>query len=102
MDAINFIYEARRRYDVTGLVCSVLCDSSTPESIVKELEEWCKEHPYKTRQTEFLKVYPDTYLDEKGVITIRPCVVSKKYHDMDCGEIGCAECRREFWVQEVE
>ena len=55
MDAVKFIYEARRRYIETGIVCSVLADSFTPESIVKDLEQWCKEHPTKTRQTEFLK-----------------------------------------------
>lgn len=79
MDAIQFIYEARRRYNVTGLVCSVLCDSYTPESIVKELEEWCKEHPFKTRQTEALKMFPNIGIDEFGIIDTCPAFIDTKH-----------------------
>lgn len=100
MDAVQFIYEARRRYNVTGIVCSVLCDSYTPESIVKELEEWCKEHTPKTRQTKFLKEWPDTALDGNGVIAIEPCTLNRKFHDVDCDYADCAACRKEFWTIE--
>lgn len=101
MDAVKFIYEARRRYKVTGQVCSVLSDWVEPESIVKEIEEWCKEHPSKTKQTEFLKEWPDTALDGNGVITIGSCELSKEYRDMCCDYRDCAECRKAFWSQEV-
>jgi hypothetical protein len=102
MDAIKFIYEARRRYSMTGKVCSVLFECYTPESIVKELEEWCKEHPFKTRQSEFLKEWPDVAFDGNGVIAVGPCELSKEYRDMCCGHMDCAECRKEFWSQKVE
>lgn len=101
MDAVKFIYEARRRYKVTGQVCSVLSDCVEPESIVKELEAWCKEHPAKTRQTEFLKEWPDTYLDGYGVVAIAPCLISKEHQDINCDQLDCAECRKAFWSQEV-
>ena len=102
MDAVKFIYEARRRYRVAGQVCSVLSSGVEPESIVKELEEWCKEHPAKTKQTEFLKEWPDTALDGNGVITIGSCELSKEYRDMCCDYRYCDECRKAFWSQEVE
>lgn len=82
MDAIKFIYEARRRYNMTGKVCSVLSDCYTPENIVNALEEWVKEHPFKTRQSEFLKEWPDTYLD--GLLHI------------------CADCRKQYWCEEIK
>lgn len=101
MDAVKFIYEARRRYKETGQAPFVLRNWLTPESIVKELEEWCKAHQSKTRQTEFLKEWPDTHFDRNGVISIEPCVLSKEYRDICCDNTGCAECRKEFWSQEV-
>ena len=101
MDAVKFIYEARRRYKETGQAPSVLLNWLTPESIVKELEEWCKAHQSKTRQTEFLKEWPDTNFDGNGVIAIEPCELSKEYRDICCDNMDCAECRKAFWSQEV-
>lgn len=102
MDAVKFIYEARRRYKETGQTPSVLLNWLTPESIVKELEEWCKAHQPKTRQTEFLKEWPDTHLDGCGVVAIAPCMISKEHQDMNCDSLDCAECRKSFWSHEVE
>lgn len=101
MDAVKFIYEARRRYKETGQTPSVLLDWLTPEGIVKELEEWCKEHPTKTRQTEFLKEWPDTCLDCDGVVAIAPCTLSKEHRDTNCDSLDCAECCKAFWSQGV-
>lgn len=101
MDAVKFIYEARRRYKETGQTPSVLLDWLTPESIVKELEQWCKAHQSKTKQTEFIKEWPDTDIDENGVIAISPCTLSKEYRDICCDYMDCAECRKAFWSQEV-
>jgi hypothetical protein len=102
MDALQFIYEARRRYRVTGQVCSVLSGWVEPESIVKELEVWCKENPSNTRQAKFLKDWPDTHLDENDVILICPCIINKEHRDVNCELTDCDDCRKEFWSQEVE
>lgn len=101
MDDVKFIYEARRRYKETGKTPPVLLNWLTPESIVKELEEWCKVHQSKTKQTEFLKEWPDTALDGNGVIAISPCELSKEHRDMCCDHMDCAECRKAFWSQDV-
>lgn len=102
MDAVKFIEEARRRYKVTGKAPSVLLNWLDPESIVKDVEEWSVAHPIKTRQTEFLKQWPETCLDGNGAIAIEPCTLSKAYQDANCDQNDCAECRKDFWLQEVK
>nr|DAG41159.1 MAG TPA: HdeA/HdeB family [Caudoviricetes sp.] len=104
MDAVKFIYEARRRYKVTGQVCSVLSGGVEPESIVKELEEWCKEHPAKTRQSVFLEHYPNAdILPVSNTLSIYPCNIDKSLKNtVMCFEKSCKDCRKNFWSQEVE
>ena len=67
------------------------------------VEKWAKENPCKTRQDVFLEQWPkvSTY-DE--VIDIPPCTLDKTIRvevEGDCRK-GCDECRREFWMQEIE
>lgn len=102
MDAVKFIEEARRRYKVTGKAPSVLLNWLDPESIVKDVEEWSVAHPIKTRQSEFIKEWPDTYLDGNGVIAIAPCIVCKEYQDMNCDNSDCGDCRKAFWSHPIE
>lgn len=102
MDAVKFIEEARRRYKVTGKSPSVLLNWLEPEYIVKEVEEWAATHTTKTRQSEFLKEWPDTYLDGNRVISIAPCIVNKEYQNKNCDQLNCDECRKGFWMQEVK
>lgn len=104
MDAVKFIYEARRRYKETGQAPFVLLNWLTPESIVKELEEWCKEHSLKTRQSVFLEQWPNVRLADDGVLPFCP----KNFNiNVSClSEYSllkkCSDCRRGFWSQEVE
>lgn len=104
MDAVKFIYEARRRYKMTGQVCSVLSGWFEPESIVKELEKWCKEHPAKTRQRVFLEQYPSAEIvPGTNTLCIYPCVMDKSLKNTArCAKQSCVDCRREFWSQEVK
>lgn len=104
MDAVQFIYEARRRYNVTGQVCSVLSVWNAPENIVKELEVWCKEHPTKTRQSEFLEQWPEGEINKDGVLMVCPKLVSTDCRNRygNCTNRVCSVCRRKFWSQEVE
>lgn len=41
-------------------------------------------------------------IDGNRVISVSPCTLSKEYRDMDCDLRDCAECRKEFWLKEVE
>ena len=58
--------------------------------------EWCKEHPTKTRQNEFLKHYPNTRL-VNNVIYICPQAMEKNYK---C-TLSCDDCRKSYWLEEV-
>ena len=56
-----------------------------------------KPKPKKTRQSEFLKKYPNA-----NVLEIQPCVVEGE--NFRCPDVcePCSECARAYWSQEVE
>ena len=82
-------------------ICSTRYEAN-PELIVAAVEEWRKEHPAKTRQSEFLKIIPNTYIDTDGNIGVSPCAVDKKFREEKCGDYGCVECARKYWTEEIE
>ena len=82
---------------------SIYNEEIYPE-IIKAVEEWAAAHPRKTRQSVFLKQYPNAVLDKDGVLRICPSLVGgdvpEKYRCICLTD--CNACRREFWMQEVE
>ncbi len=74
---------------------------------VKFVERWAAEHPVKTRQSVFLEQYPEARLSKDGILLICPRTISAEYRDENdsCNRVKygtCADCRREFWLAEVE
>ena len=64
------------------------------------VERWAKVHSTKTRQTEFLKLYPNAQKDVKGLINICP---RKLQVGFSCEPYNdCDECRKTFWSKEIE
>lgn len=106
MDAVKFVEERRRMFAVTGtnLKYSLFNMSTCAEDVVKEVEEWSAAHPRKTRQSAFLEQWPNAELDSNDVIVIDPCDIDKTIYRKDngCYNNNCDDCRREFWMQEVE
>ena len=107
MDAVKFVEERRRMFAVTGEnpKYSLFNMSTCAEYVVKEVEEWSAAHPHKTRQSTFLEHYPEARLDEYGVLRFCPSDISAAHRDSGgCGypEQRCTDCRRKFWMQEVE
>ena len=117
MDAVKFLKERNRMCKLhehckgcqlergrCGL--SVSMSDEECEKLVAAVEQWSKKHPRKTRQSVFLEQYPETILDAFGVVQLCPMCVSATYRDSDgeCKdpEERCIDCRREFWMQEVE
>ena len=110
MDALEFFKERRRMCnsyrncegcpleDGKCVVIDVTPDEDY-KRIVAAVEQWSKEHPRKTRQSVFLEQWPNCQMGDDGVIDICPKNVNKMHV---CGSVGCADCRREFWMQEVE
>jgi hypothetical protein len=111
MDAIEFVKQLRRMneqgvpknrfiYPCTGQ------ETDSPEEVVAEVEEWAKDHPIKTRQSVFLKQWPEANIDDLGVLKVCPSPISTSHRNAHggCTYSGgkCSDCRREFWMQEVE
>ena len=70
---------------------------------VKFVEQWAAEHPVKTRQSVFLEMFPNApkYPDTK-IVVISPCEVDEVLRG-NCPGVGCCpECRKKFWLAEVE
>lgn len=118
MDALEFLKEERRMcnsFDIGCVKCPLgdigccVSPEETDEEFEKEIaivERWSKEHPRKTRQSEFLKLFPETEFKRDGVIAICPFAISAAYRSEEglCASPfkNCFNCRREFWMQEVE
>lgn len=103
MDAVKFIEEHRRMYKVTGKHSPTLAEGIPAEDVVKEVEEWSAAHPRKTRQDVFLEQWPEAEIDCEGALVIDPCDLDKTESEKgDCYHRRCDDCRREFWMQEVE
>ncbi len=74
-----------------------------PEKAVEIIEEWSAEHPAKTRQSEFLKMFPNAKMRD-GAIIITPCEINiMNAESKMCKNFsGCNECRLNYWLAEVE
>lgn len=102
MDALEFIKEWNRMLKIEGKApCIELCTTRTPEETVSMVEEWSSIHPCKTRQSEFLKQYPNARIDSWNVLRVCPADI---YGDDVClNDVACcSDCCRDFWSQEVE
>lgn len=121
MDAVEFIKtRARicRAYDdcvdcILSDFCGHTCDKQDmyqiAEQAIANVLEWSKEHPVKTRQSELLKLFPNTPRYQDGCIDMCPCEVgcllmedddSVCVHNED--GVKCDKCKRDFWLKEIE
>lgn len=114
MDAVKFIDEKNRM--CKNIKCSE-CDLSSnntnlnpacdifiwkhPVEAVKTVEQWSKESQIKTRQTEFLKHYPNAEIKgSTGALVLCPSQVFGGECDNYCRNtaITCNECCKNFWL----
>lgn len=71
------------------------------EKTISKVEQWAKEHPVKTRQSEFLRMFPNAMINESdGILCITPCNIEGKSIVCPNGK-NCGDCRREYWLAEV-
>lgn len=91
--------------------CTKLCDSlisqAGAEEAVRIVKAWSQEHPRKTRQIEFLEMFPTARMDDADVLDVCPADVdiskrSRSDGNCICASKGCNKCRHEFWLEEVE
>ena len=117
MDAVKYLKTLRRmcngecrecEYEKrSGVDPCAVWQYDHPEEAVAIAEQWAAEHPAKTRQSVFLEQYPETRLMQDGIIKICPSAVSAAYREKDgsCAILrsgSCTECRKAFWLAEVE
>lgn len=113
MDAVEFLKTLRRMCNAECRKCEFRevhrvnggCSTwqkNHPEEAVAIVEKWAKEHPVKTRQSEFLKQWPDARIKKAdGLPMASPCDLDDKLAGK-CNGIPCPECRKKFWLTEVE
>ena len=116
MDAIRFIKDRNRMcakytplrcegcpadsYGKSGEAC-IMIDTINPEKLVPIVEKWAIKNPPRTRQSEFLKQWPNAKRDCNDILEISPCdidIISIK----NCDANECNKCRRAFWSKEIE
>ena len=113
MDAIKFITSMSRicqnsicGYCMLRSFCSKVCHERTKEDAEKAMtivEEWLKDHPAETRQTKFLKKFPNAAVSH-GTIDILPCWLDETLAE-DCDDgypRECVECKNAYWSKEIE
>lgn len=113
MDAVKFI-EERKRLCGTHVICKDcpangnqgcifnLNGGADADEQVNLLEEWVAAHSRKTRQSEFLKMFPNALL-YKDSIDCCPRMADQTYTpNKRCTNTSCIDCKKEFWLAEVE
>lgn len=68
---------------------------------VEFYRRFAKDRPVKTRQSEFLKRFPNAKLDSNGVLAIRPCDIDSKCCTDDDYLSKCGICAKDYWLTEV-
>ena len=116
MDAVEFLKTLRRMCNAECRKCEFRevhrvnggCSTwqkNHPEEAVAIVEQWAAEHPVKTRQSEFLKMFPNVILNDKGQPSLCAKLLDTTYHRVGgCGlDVDtCQRCMDNFWGQEVE
>lgn len=123
MDTVEFFKTANRLCKDQGCkkcpackegACMVMrmirLDDNSGESIeetISKVEQWAKDHPVKTRQSEFLKQFPNAQLNKDWVLVIDPCKIDTNSKEDDkcealkTGMYSCSDCRKKYWLTEV-
>lgn len=112
MDAVKFVKTLGRMCNAEYIRCEFWkrrsggesCTSwqkNHPEEAVAIVEKWAAAHPAKTRQSEFLKHYPGARITIDGFLHACPMDVSSDT-GINCSAQTCTECRKAFWLAEVE
>lgn len=112
MDAVEFLKERTRMCNFymsrcmncpgnKVAYCATLC--ATAIELVPIVEQWAKEHPVKTRQSEFLKMLPNASVGYNGALVICPSQAdAKAITECVRSEINCDKCKRDFWLTEIK
>ena len=114
MDAVEYLKTLNRMCHCECLKCEFgkarsgfetcpVWQRTHPKEAVEIAEKWAKEHPVKTHQSVFLKMFPNVILNDKGQPGFCPKLLDTAYKPVGscCLDI-CQRCMDNFWGQEVE
>lgn len=114
MDAVEYVKQRNRmcNYYVNCSECPVgqykVCTSIVGiPKLIPIVEQWAKEHPVKTRQSEFLKIFPEASMLNDEYLNICPAQISSECRDRETGGcydpgMDCGKCKHDFWLKEIE
>lgn len=107
MDAVEFYRTFKRMFyktDCKDCLLEQKCRPSAnvePEEVVELVEQWAKDNPVKTRQSEFLKLFPNAPKSGR-VLNICPQNLNIDYMPPKrCENISCSACKTDYWNEEV-
>lgn len=108
MDAVKYLKEYERMCRSYGHDCNKCgidkmrngdgCTSiinKYPEEAVSIVEKWSKEHPIKTRKSEFLKTFPNARMGSDGFPNLCLRILDKT---IPCRARTCKQCKEEYWL----
>ena len=92
-----------------GNGCNMLDIADRADEAVAAVEQWAKEHPIKTRQSELLKLFPGAEIRD-GVVNVCPRKIDPEAYTHQRGyncihikdDVLCPDCMRGFWFQEIK
>lgn len=114
MDVVEYVKQRNRmcNYYVNCSECPVgqykVCASIVGiPKLIPIIEQWAKEHPVKTRQSEFLKIFPEASMLNDEYLNICPAQISSECRDRETGGcydpgMDCGKCKHDFWLKEIE
>ena len=97
--------ELRIKANAKGMSCSDYTTTFSEEAVAI-VEKWSKEHPRKTRQSEFLKMFPRASMTADGIIAFCPDSMDSEFEcprkTRDNIDPICGECRKNYWLEEIK
>lgn len=71
---------------------------------IETVQEWSDEHQTKTKQTEFLKLFPNSRMRhcDKDYLVLDVCPVALDSRFSCEEDITCADCQHNYWLEGVE
>ena len=84
------------RNNSAGIACDYLIRTHTDKAN-KIILKWCEEQPVKTRQDKFLEMFPNA-----ECLNICPRCIDNIIAKSDCAAVHCEECKKRYWLAEVE
>ena len=75
--------------------------ATCPNKANEIILDWCKGHPVETRQSKFLKMFPNAVTNENGRISVCPKNLDRNY-TCKLKPNECGKCLDNYWLAEVD